>query len=247
MARPTSRTTFKDYCLRNLGAPVIDINVDAEQVEDRIDEALQYFRDYHFDGVEKLYLKHQITAEDKVNKYIDVDDSIQGVVGIFPVGSWISSNNMFSYRYQMALSDLFDFKSATAQNYVMAMRQVAELQSHFAGQTPIRFNRHTDKLYLDLDWEMDLTVGDYIIIECYAVVDPNVYTNVWSDRWLGKYCTALIKRQWGNNLKKFSGMTLPGGITFNGQDIYNEAEAEIKDLELEMINSYSMPVADMTG
>jgi len=246
MAIPTSRDQLKEHCLRRLGKPVVDINVDDEQVEDRIDEALLYYRDYHFDGSEGVLLKHQITAADKTNQYITLDDSYIGVVGVFDIGDSTQTSNLFNVRYQIHLNDLFDFSSATYVPYVTAMRHVAQLEEIFVGKQPIRFNRHTNKLHIDMSWN-DVTVGNYIIVDSYKVTDPGTYADVWSDRWLMQYTTSLIKRQWGENLKKFEGLQMPGGLTFNGQKIWEEATEEIRRLEDEMISSYSLPVSDMTG
>lgn len=246
MAIPTSRDQLKEHCLRRLGKPVVDINVDDEQVEDRIDEALLYYRDYHFDGSERVLLKHQVTAADKTNKYITLDDSYIGVVGVFDIGDSTQTSNLFNVRYQIHLNDLFDFSSATYVPYVTAMRHVAQLEEIFVGKQPIRFNRHTNKLHIDMHWN-DINTGNYIIVDCYKVTDPGTYTDVWSDRWLMQYTTSLVKRQWGENLKKFEGLQMPGGLTFNGQKIWEEATEEIRRLEDEMISSYSLPVSDMTG
>jgi len=246
MAIPTSRDQLKEHCLRRLGKPVVDINVDDEQVEDRIDEALLYYRDYHFDGSERVLLKHQITAADKTNQHITLDDSYIGVVGVFDIGDSTQTSNLFNVRYQIHLNDLFDFSSATYVPYVTAMRHVAQLEEIFVGKQPIRFNRHTNKLHIDMSWN-DVTVGNYIIVDSYKVTDPGTYADVWSDRWLMQYTTSLIKRQWGENLKKFEGLQMPGGLTFNGQKIWEEATEEIRRLEDEMISSYSLPVSDMTG
>jgi len=246
MAIPTSRDQLKEHCLRRLGKPVVDINVDDEQVEDRIDEALLYYRDYHFDGSERVLLKHQITEADKTNRYITLDDSYIGVVGVFDVGDSTQTSNLFNVRYQIHLNDLFDFSSATYVPYVTAMRHVAQLEEIFVGKQPIRFNRHTNKLHIDMHWK-DVNTGNFIVVDCYKVTDPNTYSDVWADRWLLQYSTSLIKRQWGENLKKFEGLQMPGGLTFNGQKIWEEATEEIRRLEDEMISSYSLPVSDMTG
>ena len=246
MAIPTSRDQLKEHCLRRLGKPVVDVNVDDEQVEDRVDEALLYYRDYHFDGSERVYYKHKVTAEDKENKYVTLDNSFIGVVGVFDIGDSTQTSNLFNVRYQIHLNDLFDFSSATYVPYVTAMRHIAQLEEIFVGKKPIRFNRHTNQLHIDMFWK-DVGTGDYIIIDAYKVTDPNVYSDVWADRWLMQYTTSLIKRQWGENLKKFEGLQMPGGLTFNGQKIWEEATEEIRRLEDEMISSYSLPVGDMTG
>lgn len=246
MAIPTSRDQLKEHCLRRLGKPVVDVNVDDEQVEDRIDEALLYYRDYHFDGSERVLHKHQVTATDKTNKYITLDNSFIGVVGVFDIGDSTQTSNLFNVRYQIHLNDLFDFSSTTYVPYVTAMRHVAQLEEIFVGKKPIRFNRHINRLHIDMHWS-DINAGDFIIVDAYKVTDPDVYADVWADRWLMTYTTSLIKRQWGENLKKFEGLQMPGGLTFNGQKIWEEATEEIRRLEDEMINSYSLPVSDMTG
>ena len=247
MATPSTREQHKQYCLRSLGSPVIDINVDDEQLEDRIDESLQYFRDYHYDGTEHVYLKHQITSSDKTNEYIAINNNIQGITRLFNIGNSNSSSNLFNVRYQIHLNDLFDFSSATAAPYINAMRHVETLEEIFVGKKPIRFNRHTDKLYIDMDWANDVAVDDYIIIDCYRTIDGDTYSDVWNDRWLLRYSTALFKRQWGLNLSKFAGVQLPGGITLDGPRILQEATEEINRLEEAMITSFSPLVHDMTG
>ena len=246
MAVPASRENFKEYCLRKLGKPVIEINVDDDQVDDRIDEALLYYADYHFDGTEKQYYKYQVTQTDITNKYITLPENIIGAVSIFPVGQGLNTNNLFNIRYQIALNDLYTLTSVSMVPYYMALTHIQYLEQLLVGQQQIRYNRHTNKFYVDMDWNI-INVDDYLIIEAYQVVDPTTYTNVWGDRWLSRYATALIKQQWGTNMKKFQGMMLPGGLTFNGQQIYNEATEERKELEAEMITSYSLPVTDMIG
>lgn len=247
MARPTTREEFKQHCLRRLGYPVIDINVDDEQLEDRIDEALDYYTDYHYDATQHVYLKHQVTQANKDNGYIDVPESIKGIVRIFDIGDSLNSSNLFNIRYQMHLNDFFDFSSASFAPYVMAMQHIGMIEEIFNGKKPIRFNRHQDRLYIDMDWTNDVQVGQYLIIDCYQMLDPDVWTDVWSDRWLIAYCTQLFKRQWGENMKKFGGIQLPGGLTLNGKETYDEAVDEIRRMEEEMISSYSGPLMDMFG
>lgn len=247
MALPASRQELKDYCLRRLGYPVIDINVDEQQIQDRIDDALAYYRDYHYDGVEHLYLAHQITASDITNRYITVAESVQSVTSIFNTGGNSNIDGLFNIRYQMHLNDLYDFSNSASSAYVMAMRHVESLEEIFNGKKPIRFNRHKDTLYLDLDWDSDVKTGEYIIIDCYGTLNPETYTDIYSDIFLLKYATALIKKQWGANLSKFEGMQLPGGISFNGRVIFEEASAEIAQLEATMLSSHSLPVHDMIG
>jgi hypothetical protein len=241
MAIPASREQLKDWCLRQLGHPVIEINVDDDQVEDRIDEAFQYFRDFHYDGVERTYVKHQITESNIQNKYIPVTDSIIGVTRIFPVGSTNASVNMFDLRYQLRLHELYDFTSTSYVNYVLTQQHIRTLDLLFSGETPVRFNKHSNKLYIDWDWNYDIQVGEFIIIEGTIVLDPNEYNDVYNDRMLKKLATAYIKKQWGANMSKFAGMQLPGGITMNGVQIFQDAVAEIKELEEEIRTTFQEP------
>ena len=246
MATITTRSEFKEYCLRKLGKPVIEINVDDDQVEDRIDEALKYYWDYHFDGTEKIFYKHQFTQEDIDNKYITLPQNIIGAVNIFDIGDYIATNNIFNIRYQIALNDLYTLTYQSMVPYYMAFQQLQLLEQLLVGKQPIRYNRNTNKLYVDVNWDK-VTVGYYLVVEAYQIVDPTTYQDVWNDRWLQRYATALIKKQWGTNLTKFIGMQLPGGIQFNGEKIYNDAHDEIEKYEQEMISSYSLPIADMIG
>lgn len=246
MALPTNRDQFKQYCLRKLGAPVIEINVDPDQLDDRVDEALLYFADYHFDGSDKTYYKYQVTAQDITNRYITMPDNIIGVVNIFEIGQALNTNNLFNIRYQIALNDLYTLTSVSMVPYYMALQHVQFLEQMLVGKQPIRYNRHMNQLFIDMDWTI-INVGDYLIVEAYQVVDPDQFTKAWSDRWLARYAEALIKQQWGQNLKKFGEMKMPGGLSFNGQKIFDEATAERKELENEMIYTYSMPASDMIG
>jgi len=242
----SSRDGFKEYCLRKLGKPVIEINVDDDQVEDRVDEALKYYWDYHFDGTEKIFYKKQITAEDIANKYITLPQNIIGAVNIFDLGNHIGVNNIFNIRYQIALNDLYTLTYQSMVPYYMAFQQIQLMEQLLVGKQPIRYNRNTNKLFVDTDWN-NLPVGNYLVVEAYSIVDPADYVDVWNDRWLQRYATELIKKQWGSNLTKFIGMQLPGGVQFNGQKIYDDAHEAIDKLEAEMINSYSLPVVDMIG
>jgi len=246
MATPTTKDQFKEYCLRTLGKPVIEINVDDDQVDDRIDEALKYYWDYHFDGSERTFYKYQITDTDKTNRYITMPENIIGAVNLFPIGQALNTNNLFNIRYQIALNDLYTLTSVSMVPYYMALTHVQFLEQMLVGQQPIRYNRNVNRLYIDMDWNI-VNTGDYIIVEAYQIVDPALFPDVWKDRWLLRYATCLIKQQWGANLSKFIGMTLPGGIQFNGQRIYDDAIRERGELEREMITSYSLPVTDMIG
>jgi len=247
MAVPTSRNEFKEYCLRSLGKPVIEINVDDDQVEDRIDQALKYYWDYHFDGSERIYYKHQITEQDKANKFITLPDNIIGAVRIFPIGDpTVSSGDLFNIRYQIALNDLYTLTAVSMVPYFMVMEHLALITEMLVGQQGIRYNRHRNRLHVDMDWNK-LDTGQYLLVEAYEVVNPDIFTDAWGDRWLFLYATALIKKQWGNNMKKFGNMQLPGGIVFNGQQVYDEADQEIKDLERDMVVNLALPAMDMIG
>lgn len=246
MAVPTTRDAFKEYCLRRLGKPVIEINVDDDQVDDRIDEALKWYYDYHFDGSEKIYYKHQVSQTDITNKYITLPENIIGAVNVFEIGQALNTNNLFNIRYQIALNDLYTLSSVSMVPYYMALQHVQFLESMLVGKQPLRYNRHINKLYIDMDWNK-FDTGNYLIVEAYQVVDPETYSDVWGDRWLARYATCLIKQQWGGNMSKFRGMKLPGGIEFNGAQILADATVERQELEKEMINSYSLPVTDMIG
>jgi len=304
MAKPTTRIQFKDYCLRRLGHPVIQINVDDDQIEDRIDDALQFFNDYHFDGCEKLYMKHKITQADKDRKWIYCPDAVIFVTGVLPFDDSNASINMFDLRYQLRLHDLYDFTSVSYVSYEITMQHIRTLNLLFSGTPQFRFNRHQNKVFLDVDWTRDLDVGDYVIIECYRKLQPATITltgtvsvnttsntvtgsstifdqeliendfitingedlqvktisspsslelvgtvssnvadtsvtkgglsDVWDDRFLKQYTTALIKKQWGENMKKFGGIQMPGGVTLNGKEIWDEAVEEIRKIEEEM-------------
>jgi hypothetical protein len=247
MAAPTTKSEFKEYCLRKLGKPVIEINVDDDQVDDRIDEALRYYYDYHFDGSDKIYYKHAVTEADVANKYITLPENIIGAVSVFSIGDpSVRADDLFNIRYQIALNDLYTLTNVSVVPYYMVMEHLALLTEMLVGKVPIRYTRHKNRLYIDTDWG-NLAVGSFLVIEAYEIVDPLVYNDAWNDRWLQNYATALIKRQWGSNLTKFTGMNLPGGVQFNGEKIYNDAVDEITKMETEMISGYSLPVLDMIG
>tara|TARA_B100001094_G_scaffold333124_2_gene408841 strand:- start:12094 stop:12843 length:750 start_codon:yes stop_codon:yes gene_type:complete len=249
MAKPTSRQTLKDYALRRLGAPVIDINVDDSQMEDALDDALQFFAEYHFDGVEKVYLSHQITSTDQTNKYLDmnaIDSNVISVIKMFNVNT--NSINMFDVSYQLALNDFFGtFSTGTLTNYTITKQHLEMLEDILDPEKNVRFSRVTNKLYGDFDWENDVDAGDYLVIEAYSVLDPETYTEIYNDRLLKRYTTALIKRAWGANLSKFEGIQLPGGVQFNGQRILEEAMSEIEKIEEEVQDKYELPPDFMMG
>ena len=248
MATPNTKDTLKEYCLRALGKPVIEVNVDPDQCDDRIDEALQYFAEYHMDGVERVYLKHQITESQKTRArtdssenvtdavdntggaytwkeqkvFIPIPTSIVSVLRVLPLTD-SSSVPMFDLKYQMRLNDLFDFTSTSMINYQMLQDHLDLLDHILTGEHPIRFNVHQNRLYLDQDWE-ECDAGSFIIIECYRKLDPNSYTDVYNDMFLKKYATALIKKQWGANLIKFQGVQMLGGVQMHGEIIYQQAD-----------------------
>jgi hypothetical protein len=251
MANITNRDDFTKYCLRRLGAPVIQINVDNDQIQDRIDDALQYFTDYHFDGIQQVYYIKGIQQSDIDQKYLDLSNSkdadgnpmeIIGVNRIFPITDSQSNVNMFDLRYQLRLNELYDFSSASYINYTLTQQHLRSLEIMFTGEVPIRFQRHMQRLFIDWSWGKEANLGDTVIAECYASINPNVYNRVWDDRWLKEYATVLIKRDWGNNMKKFGNLQLPGGVILNGKETYDEACIEIERLEKEMEMNYGSPL-----
>lgn len=246
MATPTNRQEFIEYCLRTLGKPVLNINVDPDQIDDRVDEALKYYWDYHGDGTSKVYYKYQVTQEDCDNKYITLPENIIGAVRVFGISDLITSASLFDIRYQIALNDLYQFYRQSMVPFYMNMQHIQFLEQILVGQQPIRYNRHRNQLHIDMDWDR-IDVGKYVVVEAYEVVDPELYVDVWKDRWLLKYTTALIKRQWGSNLSKYSNIQLMGGITFDGNKIYQEANSEVQQLEAEMLSSHSFPPEYMIG
>tara|TARA_X000000950_G_scaffold287648_1_gene400856 strand:+ start:2692 stop:3504 length:813 start_codon:yes stop_codon:yes gene_type:complete len=255
MATPNSKTTFKDYCLRNLGFGVVDINVSDDQVDDRIDEAIQYFAHYYYDSIEKMYLKYKLTESDiarfKTNdtttatdrsdssltfsfeegkNFISMPSSVVSVLNIFSFDN-AATNNMFDIRYQLRLNDLYDFSSTSIIHYEMTMQHLDYLSHLLVGETPIRFYEHQGRLYLDMNVDGDVNKDEYLIIECYRKIDPDTYTDMYNNMHLKRYATSLIKRQWGTNLSKFQNVALLGGVTYNGEQIYSQAQEEIERLE----------------
>ena len=268
MATPNTRQTLISYAKRALGHPVIEINVDDDQIDDRIDEALQYYQQYHYDGIRRTYLKYQYTEADKTrilsnandsgtknsvttnwkegNNYIIVPETVLSVINIFPFSNK-GNLNLFDVRYQMRLNDLYDFSSTSVINYDIVMRQLDFLDHILVGEKPLRFNQHDNRLYVDMDWTNDLAVGEYLVIECYRKLDPQVYTDVYNDIYLKRYVTALFKKQWGANLSKFDGVAMIGGVTLNGRQIYSEALTDVEKLETEIRSSFELNPAMMIG
>ena len=263
MAKPSSRQGLKDYALRRLGAPVVEINVDDAQVEDRIDDALQIFSEYHFDGVQKAFYKYQVTADDRSKGYIDTDslvindgaigpelqagDQITSVLRIFEF-SESGTSNIFSIPYQLALNDVYGIRDpGSLTHYTMTQQHIQLMQDYLDPEKMIRFSRVTNRLYIDTKWTEDIPEGNYIIIECYVALDPNTYTEIYNDILLKKYFTASVKQQWGANLSKYQNVTLPGGLSYNGAEIYSQATDEMNQIEEQLQDRYELPPDMMTG
>jgi hypothetical protein len=245
MAIPTSRVTLIDYCLRNLGAPVLDINVDDDQVEDRVDEALQKYRDYHMEGQRRVYLPILVTPTDITNKYFTLTDDVISVTRVLPISNSYAAVNMFSMKYQMYLNDFYAlYKAESLQYYVQMQQYLQEVDALLNGIQPIQYQRHGNKLFIDTNFK-DLQAGQYIMAECYVSLEDT--PEMYNDSWLKRYTTALIKRQWGTNLSKFDGMQLPGGVTINASKILDESNDEIEKLEQSLLDSYSLPPDFIVG
>jgi hypothetical protein len=280
MAQPSSRSELINYCKRQLGAPVLEINVADEQIEDLVDDAIQYFQERHFDGVGQVFLKYQLTQEDidrgrapndtsagivtttasatiagvsttfsykENSNFLQIPPSVIGITKIYHFdGSNTTTNNMFSVKYQLFLNDIYYWGSTEILTYAMTKTYLEDLDFLLTTQKQIRFNQRQDRLYLDIDWG-SVQAGDYVIIDCYRVLDPNDYSRVWNDSFLKKYLTSLIKKQWGQNLIKFQGVKLPGGIELNGRQIYDDAQKELDTIAEKMSNTYELPPLDMIG
>ena len=281
MAQPASRSDLINYCKRQLGAPVLEINVADEQIDDLIDDALQYFHERHFDGVIQTYLKYKITQGDvdrgrgrggsnpvglvtttasstidgssvtfsfeENSNYVQVPPQVIGINKIFRYdGSQTVTNNMFSVKYQMFLNDIYNFSSTEILSYAMTKRYLEDMDFALNTEKQIRFNQRQDRLYLDVDWG-EVSKDDYLILDCYRLLDPNDFSIVWNDSFLKRYVTQLIKRQWGQNLLKFQGVKLPGGIELNGRQIYDDAQKELDAIREVMSNTYELPPLDMIG
>ena len=279
MAQPSTRGELIDYCKRKLGAPVLEINVADEQVEDLIDDAVQFFQERHFDGVYQTYMKYKITQEDidrgkaktggvgvttttattdivgvsttfsyeENSNYLQVPPEILGVTKIFHFdGSNTITNNMFSVKYQLFLNDIYYWGATELLSYAMVKTYLEDINFLLTTEKQIRFNKRQDRLYLDIDWD-SVSVGDYLVIDCFTLLDPSTYPRVWNDSFLKPYTTALIKRQWGQNMSKFQGVKLPGGIELNGIEMYEQAEKELERIRENMSNTYELPPLDMIG
>ena len=281
MAKPASRTDLINYCKRQLGAPVLEINVADEQIDDLVDDALQLFHERDYDGSIQTFLKYKITQADidrgrarggsstagivtttatatidgesvsfnfeENSNYLQVPPEIIGISKIFRFdGANTVTNNMFSVKYQLFLNDIYYWGSTEILTYAMTKRYLEDIDFALNTEKQIRFNMRQDRLYLDIDWG-SVNVDDYLIIDCYRLIDPNDFTRVYNDSFLKRYLTALIKRQWGQNLIKFQGVKLPGGIELNGRQIYDDAERELDKIKEQMSNTYELPPLDMIG
>jgi hypothetical protein len=241
MATPTTRDEFTKNCLRRLGWPVINIDVSDDQLDDRVDEALEYYAQFHYNGTEKVYWSHQITPTDITNRYVTTPTNINGIVSIFSMSDpSIRADDMFNIRYQIALNDLYSLTSISMVPYYMVMQHLSLINEILVGKQPLRWNELTGVLHIDMDWH-SVVVGQFILVEAYQTVSADATPKIWADRWLQKYTTALIKRQWGSNLGKFVNVQMLGGVTFNGDKIYNDAINEIETIEHEMLYSFSEP------
>jgi hypothetical protein len=278
MAKPSSRQELIDYCLRRLGAPVLEINVADDQIDDLVDDTIQYFNERHYDGVEKMYLKYKITDDDiargrakgtdgvgivtttatstgiaattfnfyENTNFIQVPDSVIGIERIFKFDTSSISGGMFSIKYQLFLNDLYYFNSVELLQYAMVKSYLEDIDFLLTTDKQIRFNKRQDRLYLDIDWGSQ-SAGDFMVIECYRALDPSSFSQIYNDSFVKKYLTAQIKRQWGQNLIKFNGVKLPGGIELNGRQLYEDAERELDDIKQRMSTEYELPPLDFIG
>ena len=275
MAKPATRAQLKEYCLRKLGKPVIEINVDDDQVEDLIDDTIQLFNERVYDGIERTYLKYKFTADDLANGrsrnltttktdtnlganpasrtlsfeegrgYLTVPDHVIGIVGVAPIANTYV-NSMFGFRHQFFLNDFYNFYAYDILNLEMTMQYISTLEFLIEGNKPLRYNKVQNRLYLDLDWNR-VADNDYVLIDCYRALDPNTYTKIYNELFVKKYLTALVKRQWGQNLIKFTGIKMPGGVEFNGRQLYDDAQGEIEKIEGEMLSKYETAPLDFVG
>jgi hypothetical protein len=266
--KPSSRQGLIDYCLRRLGYPVLEINVDEDQIDDLVDDALQYFQERHFDGVERMYLKYKITQSDidraKANvttsktvgittynylestNYIEIPDSVIGIEGIFRFDDSTFSSGMFNIAYQIFLNDVYNFTSIELLNYSMVKEYLETIQFLISPQKKIRYSKRQNRLYIDMNWS-SVPVNSYVVIDCYRILDPSNFPKVWNDSFLKLYLTSLIKKQWGQNMSKFSGVKLPGGVELNGRQMYEDAVNELSDIKQRMSNEYELPPLDLIG
>ena len=268
MAKPTSKAELKEYALRRLGKPVLEINVSDDQCDDAIDYTLQKFQQFHYDGAERVYLKHKITQADldrnagtndtqttstagnstwlERNSYIEIPQHILSVEGLFSFTDK-GTANMFDIRYQMRLNDLYDFTSTQFYHYYMIQQHLGSIDFLLEGLKPTRYQAVQDRLYLDMDWSTDVQLDTYIVIKAWRAIDPTTWTEIYDAMWVKDYAAAKIKKQWGTNMTKFQNVQMPGGVTLNGEMIYNDAVQELKDLDEQLRNEWETPPLDMIG
>ena len=281
MAKPASRTQLVDYCLRKLGAPVLEINIDDDQIDDAVDDAIQLFNERHFDGVERMYLKYKITQDDidrgtgkdtdgvgivtttatstnvsgigtitgnwyETSNFLPVPDSVVGVEKIFKFDTSSISGGMFSIKYQLFLNDLYYFNSVELLQYAMVKSYLEDIDHLLTTDKQIRFNKRQSRLYLDIDWGAE-SVDNWLILDCYRALDPAIFGTMLNDLFLKQWVTASIKKQWGQNMSKFKGVKLPGGIEMNGSQIYSEAVSELDSLRGRMASEWELPPYDFIG
>ena len=242
---PKTRSEFIQFCMRRLGAPVITINISEEQADDCLDQALYFFNEYHMDGGNTTYWVHALTADELASKQVVMPDNIIGVTRIFPFGMALSSNSLFNVKYQFLMQDLYSMTNVSLLPYTMMMTHLAQLEEILVGQTPIRYTRHENILYLDADMT-SIAEGEFIVVEAYYAIDPNTTPDVWRDKWFQEYAVALMQKQWGTNLSRFTAQ-MPSGITLNGQKILDDAVMQIDRLEKEAIHTFSLPSAVWMG
>ena len=281
MAKPSTRQELIDYCLRRLGAPVLEINVDDDQIDDLVDDAFQYFQERHFDGVERMYLKYEIQQSDidrgkasgtsgvgivttsatstnidgfgtttsnfyENSNFIQIPDSVVGIEKVFKFDTSSISGGMFSIKYQLFLNDLYYFNSVELLQYSMTKSYLEDIDFLLTTDKQVRYNKRQDRLYLDIDWNQQ-SAGNFLVIDCYRILDPSDYSGVYNDSFVKKYLTAAIKKQWGQNLIKFQGVKLPGGIELNGRAIYEDGQRELDEIRQRMSSDYELPPMDMIG
>ncbi len=240
MSIPATRADFKLYCLRKLGYEVLKMHVSDNQVEDRIDEAINYWQDFNSNAIERQFYKYTIQGQDVTNQYITLPNNIIGAISVYPPADAFNVTNIFNIRYQIALNDLYTLTSVSMAPYYMAFQHIALVEELLVGVKPVRFNKISNRLYIDADFNV-WGAGSVLLIDCYQVIDPAVYPRMWGDRMLMRYATALIKRQQGENLQRYGNMQMPGGIYFNGIAIYEQAMAEITTIEKDMRDAYEVP------
>lgn len=271
MSKPSTRQELIDYCLRRLGYPVLEINVDDDQIDDLVDDAIQRFQDYHFDGIQRVYLKHKITAAEKETlktgittttatstvgvtsvdwtegqNFLQLPDHVLGVEKVFKMDNSTISSGLFNIKYQLFLNDLYYYGALDLLNYTMTKTYLEDLSRIITPDVQLRFNKKQSRLYLDIDFG-SMSDDQFIVLDCYRLVDPSDATKVYNDWWLKKYTTALIKRQWGQNLIKFNGVSLPGGVQLNGRQLFDDAMSELEELDKELRDTYEMPPLDLIG